>query len=320
MTRRKGIRDHATSVRQRLLNLARKTGVEFSLVLERYAVERFLFRLGASGEADRFTLKGAALFRVWDAEELRPTRDVDFLASGIQHRTAIRKALEAICEIRCPEDGVVFDPATIRLDTIQGVELRGAMRVRIQGVLARARLHLQIDIGFGDVVTPGPQERNYPTLLDLPAPRLWTYPRETLIAEKIEALVRLGLRNSRVKDLWDIACLGRRFAFDGETLRTALAKTFGRRETPFGRERPVGLLPGYYEDTMRVRRWNDLRRQVGEDAEGPAGLVDAGEELRRFVGPVYDSLIENRPFIRSWPPGGPWRPETEARTQVRNCD
>ena len=310
MTRRKGIRNPAASVRQRLLNLARETGVEFNLVLERYAVERFLFRLSASREVNRFTLKGAALFRVWGTEELRPTRDVDFLASGIEHATEIRTALEAICDVHCPEDGVLFDPETIRVNAIRGEELRGAMRVRVQGRLARTRLPLQIDIGFGDVVTPGPQERDYPTLLDLPAPRLWTYPRETLIAEKVQAMVRHGASNSRVKDLWDVSCLARRFAFDGETLRTALAETFGRRGTSFGRERPLALLPVYYEDAVRVRRWQHLKRQVGANADGPTALDDAREELQRFVGPVYDSLIHDLPFTQAWPAGGPWRTET----------
>ena len=309
MIRRRGIRDPAASVRQHLLNIARESGVNYNLVLQRYAVERFLFRLGTSGEVDRFTLKGAALFRVWEASELRPTRDVDFLASGIESGTGIRNALESICKVRCPEDGVTFDPETIRIDATRGAQLRGTLRVRIQGRLAQARLPLQIDIGFGDVVTPGRQERNYPTLLDLPAPRLWTYPRETLLAEKVHAMVQLGLRNSRVKDLWDVACLARRFAFDGTAVQTALAETFAQRDTVFGPERPAALRHSYYEDAIRAQRWHGLRHQVGNDADGPAGLVDAGEELRRFLGPVYDSLIEERPFRQAWQPGGPWRTE-----------
>ncbi len=127
-------------------------------------------------------------------------------------------------------------------------------------------------------------------------------------------MVRLGAVNSRVKDLWDVACLARRFAFDGETLRTAIEQTFRRRGTPFAGERPAALLPGYYEDTARGRRWRELQRQVGTAGDGPARLVDAGEELRRFLGPVFESLIANSPFTQSWPSGGPWRPGIQPRT------
>ena len=308
------IRNHAASVRQRLLNLAREDRVDYNRVLQRYAAERFLYRLSASGEVDRFILKGAALFRVWAGQELRPTRDVDFLAVGLDDHTAIHTALEAICDIPCPQDGVVFDPATMRIDDIRDEQQYGGRRVRIQGNLGQARLHLQVDIGFGDVITPERQEHDYPTLLDLPVPRLWTYPRETLVAEKFEAMVRRGMTNSRVKDLWDIACLARRFAFDGETLRTAIAETFRRRGTSFRSERPVALLPAYYGDTARAQHWRVLERQIGTDTAGPARLVDAGDELQRFLGPVCDSLIEESPFTLAWSAGGPWRTGIQART------
>lgn len=313
MTPDRKTRNHAASVRQRLLNVARRDRVDYNLLLQRYAVERFLYRISVSSEVDRLTLKGAALFWVWAEEDLRPTRDVDFLASELETDAAIRTSLEAVCDIPCPEDGVVFDPATIRIDTIRDESLYGSLRVRIQGSLGQARLALQVDIGFGDVITPQRVEQDYPTLLDLPVPRLWTYPRETLVAEKLEAMVSLGATNSRVKDLWDIACLARRFAFDGETLRTAIAETFRRRRTSFKGARPVALLPGYYKETMRAQRWHVLQRQVRAGANGPAQLVDAGEELRRFLGPVYDSLIEESPFTQDWTPGGPWRPDIQAR-------
>ena len=175
-------------------------------------------------------------------------------------------------------------------------------------MLGRIQLPLQVDIGFGDVITPEREEREYPTLLDLPAPRLWTYPRETVVAEKFEAMVRLGAINARVKDLWDIACLARHFAFDGETLRTAIEETFRRRRTSFAGERPVALLPGYYHDTVRSQQWQALLKRIEMDADGPALLVDAGEKLGRFLGPVCDSLIEDRAFTQAWPSGGPWRP------------
>ena len=315
MTPRRGLRDVSASVSARLRNLARLREVDFNLLLDHYAAERFLYRLSASGEVDRFTLKGAALFRVWTEAELRPTRDVDFLAAGAADHFALRPAMETVCAIPCPEDGVVFDAATIRIRDVRRNQPQGGLRARLQGSLGVVRLALQIDIGFGDVITPAREQRDYPTLLDLPAPRLWIYPRETLVAEKFEAMVHLGADNSRVKDLWDIACLARRFAFDGETLRTAIAETFRRRGTSFTGERPVALLPIYYDDTARAQHWQVLERQIALDADGPARLVDAGDALRRFLGPVCDSLIEESAFTQAWPAGGPWQPGIRARTR-----
>ena len=314
MTPRGKIRDVPASVRQRLLNLAREQGIRFDSVLQRYAAERFLYRLSVSEEVNRFTLKGAALFRVWTRQELRPTRDVDFLAVGSEDHAVIRAALETVCGSPCPEDGVVFDPGTMRIANIREEQPHGGIRAQIHARLGQARLALQVDIGFGDVITPGPEEQDYPTLLDLPAPRLWTYSRETVVAEKLDAMVSRNQTNSRVKDLWDVACLARWFAFDGETLRTAIAETFHRRGTSFTKERPAALLPGYYEDAARSQHWQVLRRRIAMDADGPARLVDAGEELRGFLGRVCDSLIEESSFRQAWPAGGPWRPGIQDRT------
>ena len=171
-----------------------------------------------------------------------------------------------------------------------------------------------MDIGFGDVITPERKERGYPTLLNLPIPRLWTCPRETVVAEKFEAMVSVGVMNSRVKDLWDIAFLARRFKFAGETLRAAIEATFRRRRTSLAGDRPTVLFPAHYEDTSRARRWQELQRQIGTAADGPARLVDVGEDLCRFLGPVCDSLIEGTPFTQVWPVGGPWRQGIEMWT------
>ena len=320
MTARGKIRDIPASIRQRLLNLSREQGIRFNNVLQRYAAERFLYRLSVSTEVDRFTLKGAALLRVWIRQEMRPTLDVDFLAVGLEDHAAIRSALEAVCGTPCSEDGVVFDRETMRIANIRDDQAHGGVRARLHGRLGQARLALQIDIGFGDVITPGPEQQDYPTLLDLPAPRLWTYPRETVVAEKFEAMVSRDETNSRVKDLWDVACLARRFAFEGETLRTAIAETFRHRGTSFTTERPSALLPVYYDDAARAQHWEVLQRQIATDAHGPARLVDAGDELRRFLGPICDSLIDGIPFLQAWLPGGPWRPGTQTRTGNDDSD
>ena len=312
MTRKRPPRDVPASVRARLRNLARRREFNFTLLLGRYAAERFLYRLSASDEMHRFTLKGAALFRVWAEEETRPTRDVDFLAAA--DRSRIRDAIETICAVPCPDDGVLFNVGALRMDAIRVDQPDGGLRARLPGALGNIRLSVQMDIGFGDVVTPARELRDYPTLLDLPAPRLWTYPREAMVAEKFHAMVSRGEINSRVKDLWDIACVARRFAFDGETLRGAVAETFRRRATTFAADRPPALRPAYYEDPVRLERWHLLQRQIPTGADGPARLADAGVELHRFLGPVCDSLIEGAAFPQNWPAGGPWRPAVEAAT------
>lgn len=304
----KQIRNYPASVHQRLLNLAHERGEEFNRILQRYVAERFLYRLTISPFVDEFTLKGAALYRIWSANELRPTKDVDFLGSGRQVRQGLREIVQAICEAPCPEDGIVFDPTAVHIRDIHHDQEYSSLRARVLGNLGRARLTLQMDVGFGDAITPGREERDYPTMLDLPAPRLWTYPRETVVAEKFEAMVSLGTRNTRVKDLWDIACMARLYSFDGETLRTAVEETLRRRKTRLGAGRPLALLPGYYEDGDRNHRWQVLRRQMVTEVDGPTRLEDAGNEIRSFIGPVCDSFVREVPFTRSWPAGGPWWP------------
>ena len=314
MTPKRHLRNAAASVHARLLRLAHQQGWDFNLLLLRFTVERFLYRLSISDEVNRFTLKGAALFRVWDERDARTTRDVDFLASGPDDQAAIRAAVEDICRAPCPEDGVLFDLESIRLANIRVEQVHVGLRARIKGNLGRTRLHLQTDIGFGDPIIPEREVQNYPTLLDLPAPRIWMYPRETVVAEKLHAMVEHGAKNTRMKDFWDVAFLARRFPFDGEVLRAAIAETFRSRGTSFADKRPIALLPAYYEDTRREQLWLHLRRDLEGDVDGPERLVDAGGYVRALLGPVCDSLIEDRPFTHAWPAGGPWRAGVQART------
>jgi len=308
MTPPRETRNVAASVRQRLLNRARQEQVDFGLLLQRYAIERFLYRLGQSPEADRFTLKGAPLFWLWAKQPFRATRDVDLLGSGSPDHGAVRSAFEAICAVSCPEDAVAFDGGGIRIEDIRTDQEYGGMRVSLKGSLGSIRLALQVDIGFGDAVTPAPEQREYPTLLDHPAPRLWGYPRETFGAEKFEAMVRLGSISSRVKDLWDLTAMARHFAFDGAVLRKAIAATFARRGTPFGGPQPEALQPAFYQDPKRARYWQEFVRQVEAGAPGPVDLAQAGDEIRTFLGPVWESLVQGRPFAQDWPAGGPWQP------------
>jgi hypothetical protein len=301
------LRDIAASVRQRLLNLARESHLDFNRVLERYTVERFLYRLGVSAEVDRFTLKGAALFLIWTERELRPTRDVDLLGTGPEDPASLRAAIETVCSVNVAEDGLSFDPASIRITSIRDEQDYGGQRVRLRASLGKAMLPLQVDVGFGDVVTPERLEAAYPTLLDHPAPRLWTYPRETVVAEKFEAMLSLGSSNTRLRDFWDVAVLAQRFAFDGETLRTAIDATIRRRKTVLGPEIPDALRPAFYADAARARQWRAFLTKAGGTLDGPTQLDDVGERVREFLGPLRESLVRGEEFTRNWVPGGPWR-------------
>ena len=307
MTPLREIQNVAASVHQRLLNLARDQRVEFNLILQRYAVERFLYRLALSSEVDRFTLKGAVLLYVWTGQMLRPTRDVDLGGADVMDDAMIRLAMERICAVPYPDDGVMFDPASMQIEDIRDEQGYGGVRVRLHGNLGRARLALQVDIAFGDPITPQREAHDYPTLLDHAAPHLWTCPRDTVIAEKFEAMVRRGGGNSRVKDLWDVAFLSRRFAFDGSILREAIVETFRRCRTVLAGERPEALRPTYYDDSTRAKRWEDFHRQLDPGLEGPGRLVDVGTNVRDFLGPVCDSILHTEPFTSWWPAGGPWQ-------------
>jgi len=311
------LRDVPRSVHQRLRNLARERGTELNRLLERYVGERFLYRLGVSPEVDRFTLKGAALFLVWAGEELRATRDIDLLGTGDGDREAIRAAMAAVCAVPCPEDGLAFDAESIRVQAIRGEQEYGGVRVRLRATLGPAVLPLQVDIGFGDAITPEREEAAYPTLLDQPAPRLWTYPRETFVAEKFEAMVRLGPTNTRMKDFWDVATVAARFDFDGETLRTALDETFRRRGTTHTPELPDALRPAFYRDARRAEYWQAFLRKAGA-AVTPADFNAVGERVRAFLGPVRESLIRGEAFTRTWPAGGPWQAGAPIRAEGRD--
>ena len=307
--RRRPLRDVPSSVHARLKSLAAHRKVSLNFLLRSYTAERFLYRLGASPLADRFTLKGATLFLVWGGDTFRGTRDLDFLASESEGGDSINRQLAEICAVACPEDGVVFesDPGQIRVRPIRVNIPHGGQRASLRAQLGRIRLPIQVDIGFGDVITPAPQQCRYPTLLDHPAPNVWTYPRETHVAEKFNALVEHGHAGSRVKDLWDIAALADRYSFDGATLRTAVERTFHRRGTTLTAVAPPALRSRYYSDAMRLRLWDAFRRKTVLVGSGPVTLADAGERIRMFLDPVRLAIARDEPFRHVWPPGGPWR-------------
>ncbi len=215
--------------------------------------------------------------------------------------------MTAICVIEDPRDGLDFDASSIRVAEIRHEQGYGGVRVKIEVRLGQAKIPLQVDIGFGDTIHPGREEAEYPTLLDHAAPRIWIYPRETSIAEKFEAMVSLGVSNSRMKDFWDVVALAQEFDFDGETLRTAIDETFRKRGTPIGEVLPEALRPAFYQDQKRTEMWRAFRQKSGLQLEVPTAFAAVGERVIAFLGPVRESLASDEGFARAWPKGGPWQ-------------
>lgn len=276
-------RDRAASVRARLLNVAKATGTDFNLVLVRFALERLLFRLSTSAHSDRFVLKGALLFTLWYDLPHRATRDADLLGFGPSDTGSMANVFRDIASVAA-DDGIVFDPASVRVGVIRKDAGYGGVRVTLNGKLANARCVAQVDVGFGDAVTPGPTDAVYPVLLDdLPAPRLRTYPVYTVVAEKLHAIVVLGMVNSRLKDYLDLVVIMEREALDEPTLALAIAATFQRRGTALPNALPVGLSDEFALDPTRIALWQSLLKK-NDIVHRP--LVDVVTVLRVALWPA----------------------------------
>lgn len=301
-------RDLAASVHGRLLHRARGKGVEFELFLVRYVCERFLYRLGASRHRDRCVLKGAGLLSLWMEDPYRSTRDLDFLSYGSSDAERIRTVILEICSIPCPEDAVRFDPQNLEISPIRSDEEYHGQRVVLRAFLGKARIRVQADFGFGDALGGGAVETEYPTLLPgLPAPNLRTYSRELSLAEKFEAMVQLGRRNSRMKDFHDAWALSSAFTFEGPPLRRAVVECFGRRGTAWLVDMPEVLGTAFYGDAGLTSRWNGYLRNGDFQTAPPSQFETIGERVRGFFGPLRASVVAKDPFEVYWPPGGPWQ-------------
>lgn len=271
------------SIRQRLLNHAKATGEEFQRTLDRYAVERLLYRLSISRHRDDFLLKGAMLFRHWFEQEHRPTRDADFLGFGAPDPARIEAIISELCELEL-DDGLAFDLASLRVSEIRETAHYHGLRVNLRARLGTAECLIQWDIGFGDAVTPGPEDAKLPTLLDdLPAPWLRIYPRETVFAEKLEVIVMLGMTNSRMKDYFDLFSLVRECQLDPTLLRYAVSATFARRNTPMPDSLPVGLTQAFASDNTKQKQWRAFLERARLKAPG---LEEVVAELAGVVAPL----------------------------------
>ncbi len=274
----------AASVRARLLHLAQAQQTDFNAVLQRYALERLLYRLGQSAYAERFLLKGAMLFALWYDMPHRPTRDIDLLGFGPSDLESVAQKFREIAAVPA-EDGLVFDPQSVAVEDIRESAVYAGARVLISAELAGARLRVQVDIGFGDAVTPGPVQVSYPVLLaDLPAPQLRTYPVYTVVAEKLHAIALLGMANTRMKDYLDLLVIFEREALDDTILARAIAATFLRRDTPLPEGLPVGLSDEFATDATRQRLWLAFLRKNAMPALPLIDVVkNLGQRLQRVL-------------------------------------
>lgn len=276
-------KDLSASVRARLLNIAKAQSVDFNQVLVRFALERMLYRLGESVHADRFVLKGALLFTLWYDMPHRATRDADLLGFGASDLASMAQAFRDIASVRV-DDGISFDPASIRVSEIRKDAGYAGARVLIDADVARARCKTQIDVGFGDAITPGPADAIYPVLIaDLPAPRLRTYPAYTVVSEKLHAIVVLGMTNSRLKDYLDLMVLLEREDLDDDMLANAIAATFMRRGMAVPGSLPVGLSDEYANDPSRQALWHAFLKKNDMPSRP---LVDVVVLLRGRLGPA----------------------------------
>jgi len=297
-------KDVAHSIRQRLQQIARTSGRPFQEIFQYFVMERFLYRVSRSRYADKFVLKGALMFTAWKAAEFRPTRDIDFLGKTGNDRDEIAAAFREICENETEPDGLRFDAASLEANVIKEDADYEGVRVTFVAYLEKARFAMQIDVGFGDVTIPDPLMTEYPTLLELPAPRLKGYSRETVVAEKFEAMTKLGMLNSRMKDFFDLWSLSRQFDFDGATLARAIEATFRHRGTEVIAV-PTALTQEFAADATKQTQWTAFVRKT-RLAEAPGDLAAVIEALARFLSPVAEAVATGAPLTKRWRAPGPW--------------
>lgn len=283
----------AKSLQVQLARHARDINVDPNLVLTRYAVERFLYRLSKSQHADQFVLKGALLLLVWLGETLRPTRDADLLGFGDLSDDALVGIFRDVCAVEVEADALTFDAESVSLSPIREEDAYGGRRVLVRAGMGAAKLVVQIDIGIGDAVTPGPEWLDYPSLLDLPRPRLRAYPRETVLAEKLHAMVFLGARNSRMKDYFDVYSLLKEGRIDTGTLAAAITSTFERRRTEVPDSEIPGLGEAFAADREKQTQWRVFL------AKNRLNAPALGDVLAQIRAGVKESLAMARRAARS---------------------
>lgn len=295
----------AASIRGRLLEHAKATNQDFNLLLTRYALERLLHRLSTSPQADRFCLKGALLFTLWFDLPHRPTQDLDLLAMGPADEAQLAALFQALCATPA-SDGLVFSPESVQVSEIRKAANYPGLRVTLRGTLDGARCAIQVDVGFGDAITPGVVEVTYPVILTgMDAPKLRAYPPETVVAEKLHALATLGMANTRLKDAFDLWVLANHGPFEEGLLQRAVQATFARRGSPLPESVPLGLSDAFAQAPDKTKQWAAFLRKNRLDAPP---LAEVMAMLRSFGVPLWLPTESPSEGQRVWRKGGPWAP------------
>lgn len=306
-------RNLAASIRQKLLNIATRQREDFGLVLTRYALERLLYRVSQSRYCDRFVLKGAMLFQIWSNTPHRSTRDLDLLGYGDPSPENATAVFRDLCGITVLDDGLNFPIEAVAAERIKEDQEYEGVRVRLLARMANIRIPLQVDIGFGDALTTRPGVVDYPTLLPMPAPRVQAYPMEAVVAEKLEAMVHLGMPNSRMKDFFDLWFLARVFPFEADTLVDSVHATFMRRGTALNPEGFQSLIDELSADTSKLLQWRAFLNKGNLAA--PPRFADIVDSIRQFALLLLQAKPTGGLEATSWFPGGPWRRQRVQTTQ-----
>ena len=294
------------SIRDRLRNKAKETNRPFAEVLQYYGMERFLYRFGRSKYADKFVLKGALLFTVWQIPERRTTLDIDFLARYDNQVASIETVIRHVCDVSVESDGLIFDAKTIQGRKIKEDADYEGVRVKFMGFLERSHIPMQIDMGFGDIVYPKTKVIDYPVILDFPKPHLKGYPPESVISEKFEAMIKLGLLNSRMKDFYDIWLMMRQFNFNGSNLVEALKRTFEHRKTNIPAGNPLFVEEIYDEKSDRQILWKAFLRK-GNIKHAPEKLAITAKEIENFLIKPLEAINKAQEFVGEWKALEQWK-------------
>jgi predicted nucleotidyltransferase component of viral defense system len=294
----KSLQNISASIRQRLLNRSKADNRSFNELLQYYAMERFLYRLSLSDHAQHYILKGALMLRAWKLPEFRPTMDIDMLGRTGNEEENITEQIRDILAVKIEPDGLTFDSHSIQTERITEDADYEGIRVRFRGALGTARITMQIDIGFGDIVYPGPEKLELPCMLDSPAPSLLCYSRESVIAEKFETMVKLGQLNSRMKDFYDIWLLSRQFEFELSSLAEAVMLTFKQRGTELNE--PIDAFSADFI-SLRQPMWTAFRKRLKQE-HVPESFQKIATEVKLFLEPVIKGVSDHI----TWKPAGPW--------------
>jgi hypothetical protein len=297
----------AASVKARLQNKARESRQRYNDLLQLYCMERFLYRLSKSPHAEKFVLKGALLFMIWKPDyERRTTMDIDLLGFTENTLENLAAIAREVCKTDVEEDGIEFDSENIRGERItEDADYKG-IRILTNAFLERSRIPIQIDIGFGDALVPGAISATLPALLDFPAPQLQCYHQLTAIAEKFQAMVRLGDLNSRMKDFYDIRNIILHQEIDGTELQKACAATFERRSTPFDLNARV-FSEAFARSPIKQTQWTAFLRKQGLENSAPSEFRETAELLQLFFRPMVEAQLSGKLFSTRWDKSGQWR-------------